>query len=207
MTDDRKPHTRAMTLERFRTILDAHGAAMEKWPSDERKAARALLSESSAARDALNQTVQLDALLDSLQPPAASPALAQRVIRAGHSGSHNGSHSGNQVGGDGATLRHNPGRLAAQWLTAHIAPMAVAGLVGLVLGIALPRDILPWTAAMDLAGQTGFVATDGAPPTTNRSLPGNGFRPVSGPIDPNAAGDDSAGRDELTEGPAELSVI
>lgn len=203
MTDDRKPHTLAMTLERFRTILDAYGAAMEKWPSDERKAAKALLSESSAARDALNQTVPLDVLLDSLQPPAASPALAQRVIRAGHSGSH----SGNHVGGNGATLRHDPGQLVAQWLTAHIAPMAAAGLVDLVLGIAVPRDILPWTAPMDLAAQTAFVATNGAPPTTNRSLPGNGFRPVSDPIEPNAAGDDSARRDELTEGPAELSVI
>jgi hypothetical protein len=78
MTDDR-----TMTLERLRTLLDAYGAAPERWPAGERAAAEALLARSPEAQRWQAASRRLDALLDAAPPPrAASPDLARRILAA-----------------------------------------------------------------------------------------------------------------------------
>ena len=71
---------RAMTRERLQALLEAYGAALDRWPSAERGAAEALLARSESARAAKAETGRLDELLDRLQPPAPSPALAARLV-------------------------------------------------------------------------------------------------------------------------------
>ena len=69
-----------VTLDRLRALLDAYGAAPERWPEPERDAARRLCAESTAAAAMLRQAAELDRLLDaaSIQPP--SPALERLVV-------------------------------------------------------------------------------------------------------------------------------
>jgi hypothetical protein len=74
-----------MTIDRLREILDAYGAAPERWPAAERDAALALLAESAAARALVDAARRLDALLDRLptpEPRADADELAARIAAA-----------------------------------------------------------------------------------------------------------------------------
>lgn len=75
---DRKPGI-AMPLDRFRSLLDAYGAAPERWPGEERAAATALLADSGDARTLRRAAMSLDDALDLVEAPALSPELARRV--------------------------------------------------------------------------------------------------------------------------------
>jgi hypothetical protein len=74
--------TRAMTLERLRGLLDAHGARAEQWPSEERAAALALLGESSEARALQTAAARVDAALDLVPAPQPSLELIARILAA-----------------------------------------------------------------------------------------------------------------------------
>ncbi len=68
-----------MDLQRFRWLLDAYGADLERWPEAERDAARALLIRSPEAAEARRETAELDRLM--WQPgPAPSTASIERVV-------------------------------------------------------------------------------------------------------------------------------
>ncbi|HEV7734389.1 MAG TPA: hypothetical protein VGR62_19605 [Candidatus Binatia bacterium] len=71
-----------MTLDRLHALLDAHGAAPERWPDGERDAALALIAASPAARALQDDAALLDALLDDdvVEPPSA--ALVARIVAA-----------------------------------------------------------------------------------------------------------------------------
>lgn len=72
----------SMGLDRLAELLDAYGARSERWPSDERAGALALLAGSAQARALRDCAARLDALLDRLPVAVPSPGLAARVVRA-----------------------------------------------------------------------------------------------------------------------------
>jgi len=71
-----------MTLARLGELLDAYGAEPERWPYEEREAARALLAQSAQARRRHQVSAQLDAILNLAPSHAASPALLERIFAA-----------------------------------------------------------------------------------------------------------------------------
>lgn len=69
-----------MTPERFAYLADAYGADLQRWPLDERGAAKALLdSGNPSAREALDQAGWLDAQLDSHQLAFIDLALTRQI--------------------------------------------------------------------------------------------------------------------------------
>ncbi|SNS64755.1 hypothetical protein SAMN05880556_108199 [Azospirillum sp. RU38E] len=75
-----EPETGAMDLAAFREMLDMHGAAMRRWPAEQRAAAQSLLTRSNAARVALREAAALDALLDAMPAPQVDAARLDRVV-------------------------------------------------------------------------------------------------------------------------------
>lgn len=77
---DNRPQ--AMTLPRLRQLLDAYGATPDRWPTEERAAAVALLASSVEARVQQDEAARLDVVLDLA--PTVSPAavLADRILAA-----------------------------------------------------------------------------------------------------------------------------
>lgn len=70
-----------MDLDTFQDLLDAHGADLAAWPTDDRRQAEALLGHSAAARAALEEASGLDArLARSLASERAGEALRARIL-------------------------------------------------------------------------------------------------------------------------------
>lgn len=67
-------------LDRFRHLLDAHGADPARWPAQERAAALALVEAEPAARALLDEARALDVALDALPTPRAASDLRLRVL-------------------------------------------------------------------------------------------------------------------------------
>ena len=72
----------AMSLERFRTLADAHGGDLVRWPQAEREAAQACLAHCAEAREALGQAAGLDALLAQDVPAAPAAGLRRAIVLA-----------------------------------------------------------------------------------------------------------------------------
>jgi hypothetical protein len=68
-----------MTLSRFRTLVEAYGSELARWPERERARAQALLESSEPARAALAEEAELDHALSALSTPNLSDALARRL--------------------------------------------------------------------------------------------------------------------------------
>ncbi len=71
-----------ISIDRFRTLLDAYGATADRWPEVEREAALALVARSAEARTMMDDARKLDDLLDSLPVADPSPELAGRILAA-----------------------------------------------------------------------------------------------------------------------------
>ena len=71
-----------MPLARFRALLDAYGANPDRWPPEERDAARALLAQSPHAQRWRDASAQLDAILDLAPAGATASALVERILAA-----------------------------------------------------------------------------------------------------------------------------
>jgi len=70
-----------MTIEEFERSLLAHGAELARWPTAQRAAGEALLTQNAAARALLAETERLDATLAAaVRAPAADGALAVRIL-------------------------------------------------------------------------------------------------------------------------------
>jgi hypothetical protein len=84
MSQTRKPggprRLRPVTLERLRELLEAYGAAAQRWPDTEREAAQRCIEQSAAARALWDEAADVDRLLDAVPAEAPSPALAARVL-------------------------------------------------------------------------------------------------------------------------------
>ena len=74
--------SRPLTLDRLAQLLDAYGAAPERWPHTEREAAERLVDQSAAARARWEDAADLDRLLDTVPSEPPSPALTARVLAA-----------------------------------------------------------------------------------------------------------------------------
>jgi len=72
----------AMTLQRLRQLLDAYGATPDRWPTEERAAAVALLASSVEARAQQDEAARLDVVLDLAPPVSPAAALADRILAA-----------------------------------------------------------------------------------------------------------------------------
>ena len=70
---------RHMSLERFRQLLDVHGADRRRWPKDTLVPAQMLLRQSEQARRLLAEARALDDLLKESMAPPADEALLARI--------------------------------------------------------------------------------------------------------------------------------
>jgi len=75
MSDKIKP----MKLDRLQDLIDAYGAAPERWPNQERGLAQVFIATSKEAQGLLEEAKLLDGALDTLPTPEPSPALRQSV--------------------------------------------------------------------------------------------------------------------------------
>lgn len=74
-------NTMSMTIDRFRTLAEAYGGSVAKWPVGEREAAAALMAaEPDVARAVLQEAAALDAVLDNWRPLAASHDVLERIV-------------------------------------------------------------------------------------------------------------------------------
>lgn len=71
--------TRAVSLERFRALLDAYGARPELWPAEERPAALALRDVSPEARALFDAEIALDAEFAGVVDPELDPSFLRRL--------------------------------------------------------------------------------------------------------------------------------
>lgn len=71
-----------MAMDRFAAILDAYGAAPQRWPADERAAAESLLAASAQARALQAGAARLDDVLAGSRAPAPSAALRRAILQA-----------------------------------------------------------------------------------------------------------------------------
>ena len=113
----------ALDLERFAALAEAYGSAIERWPIEERDAARAMAG-SAPARAILARQQALDRVLDTYRVPEPSSALSGRVL----------AEADRRVG------RRNAGR--RWWAGLGLAGVGLAGaLVGAMAATAvLPRS-------------------------------------------------------------------
>ncbi len=73
----------SMNETRLEAIIDAYGAAPERWPNAERAAALALLKRSDRARIAWVEAAALDSLMVGEEPPQPSGDLMGRLQAIG----------------------------------------------------------------------------------------------------------------------------
>jgi len=81
--DTQNPDT---ALHRLRDVLDAYGAAPERWPAAEREALSALLAGNADARRLGEDAARLDAALDALPAAPPSASLEDRIVAAALAG-------------------------------------------------------------------------------------------------------------------------
>ncbi len=113
-----------MSLARLRALLAAYGANPERWPPEERAAARMLLAQSPEAQRWHDAGAQLDALLDLGPPRVASPALLERIVAAAEPGNTDVSTQGTHIAPVAPARRRRPARV---WRYAGAAlPLAAA---------------------------------------------------------------------------------
>jgi hypothetical protein len=73
--------TEPLTLDRFRDLADAYGAAVARWPEPVRAAAMHMATEPAAAA-ILERAAALDTTLDAWRVPAPDRSLHDRVTRS-----------------------------------------------------------------------------------------------------------------------------
>jgi hypothetical protein len=141
-----------MTPDRFNALIDAYGADARRWPVSERAAAEAFLATApEAARAALAEADEIDALLHGSKAPVVSMALRDRVIAAA------------------AESGLKAGRTGRRWLDRIFlvagAGWAAAACAGVVAGLGLTThltadaqaDAVLYQASLDAADDTEWV--------------------------------------------------
>ena len=72
-----------MNAERFKTLAEAYGANLDRWPAGEREAAVAFMAEDADAQVWLADAEGLDSLLDQSPASAPSAVLREEIIKGG----------------------------------------------------------------------------------------------------------------------------
>ncbi len=148
-----------MTPERFRDLLAAHGADLERWPPGERAAARELQGQEPAwLGAALAEAAELDRWLDRHVLPAPDPALAQRIVSAATAAA--------------VVPRRRSARFAAGWpglawwprvgltITALAGALAGAFVVSIALREAAPAAAIDWQSRGTAFGEIAIEGSD-----------------------------------------------
>ena len=154
-----------MTLDRFRTLADAWGADLARWPQPDRDAARALLAsaDAAAARAILHQAATLDAALAHELAPLPA-ALADRILATSPSFPHAGAAAGREPAphsrstpAQAALRRHHPAR---PWRRFAASGRSYAKELGglRVLGPALAAALVLGVALAELRGAADAAA-------------------------------------------------
>jgi len=126
-----------MRLERFQTLLDAHGPDIAGWPPAVRAEAEALLANSDAARRALADAGHLDRALSEMPDEPASPLLRSAILDIPEM--HDQlpwSVTGRRANGD-RSRRHRG--LAVGWTA-----IAASAAIGFALGMWWPSEPPIW---------------------------------------------------------------
>jgi len=147
-----------MTPHRFRDLLAAHGADLERWPPGERAAARELQAQQPAwLGPALLEAAALDQWLDQHVLPAPDRALLERVAAAAIPAA--------VVARPRSTWR-GTGWLTPSWwprfgltLTGLAGALAGAFVVSVALRQAAPAGAVEWQARATAFGE---IAADGS---------------------------------------------
>lgn len=139
------------TLERLKALLDAYGASPDRWPTDERAGAEALLKSNSGAQVLAADTQRFDALLDTAPTVAPSPELYGRVLAAF-----------DRIAAQPSVRRVVDRVAGIVWPGAPLwqpsAALAVSLVAGLLLGVVSPLGSTTHIARSDMT-----VAMDAAP--------------------------------------------
>jgi hypothetical protein len=116
-------------LRRFSAIIDAYGAAPERWPADERDAALALSQLSLPAARALGQARALDAALSRMTAPDLEADTARFVSL------HSAIVSAARARGTSWASRWLGFDLSPAQLWPSLAGLTVATLLGFAVGL------------------------------------------------------------------------
>ena len=147
------PDGKRMTLERFKQIVEAYGAAPERWPVGERDAAIVFVSQTPAAAEILEQERLLDAALGTVENIIPSAQLSETILS-------DAANVLRPVGTEELSAGQQPGWLngirrlltdidrmdwSLKGLMQPGAVLACAALAGLVTGAYLPGDAVSET--------------------------------------------------------------
>ena len=69
-----------MTMTQLQSVIDTHGADLNRWPADLRSEAAALIANQPEARALLEAALTLDAALRKSSDAKAPTGLADRIV-------------------------------------------------------------------------------------------------------------------------------
>jgi ferric-dicitrate binding protein FerR (iron transport regulator) len=116
-----------MTDDRFQILADTYGGDIDRWPADERDAARAwCAAHGRQALAVLEDAAALDLALDMAEPPPASPILRDRIIAS-------------------ALQARRPARRGLLWASA--TGLIAACAAGVIMGAQISDQVLSDPAA------------------------------------------------------------
>ncbi len=175
MGENERPDGPELDLDRFQAILDAYGASADRWPTEERTRALKLLAHSAVAKRIHAIARRLDSVLDRAAPPPLDAAFAERIR---------------------ALPRRKPEpasalRQSAFAPLARIAAVILVGLVGVAIGLAIPRG---GSNGGGGAERAGAVASAPAPATAYVGEISVADVPVDGVVGADAPNADGAHR-------------
>ena len=133
---------RAMTLQRFSELVEAYGAAFERWPISERASAEAFLASSAEAREFWEREALLDAELARQAPFALSAEFERRLAEI--------------------PVRHPQRSLSLfrRWLWAPALGWSLAAAAGIALGVSFADLDTDATSADETAQISADQAID-----------------------------------------------
>ena len=131
--------TGPLSLERFRTLADAYGGAIARWPEPDRSAAAAIAHEPEAAA-ILRDAFALDGVLDDWRQGSPSVTLRDGIIARAP-----------------LSVASITARARVWWSSIGIA----AALAGAVAGVAAVAVAAPFDMASETGTSFGDVAREG----------------------------------------------
>lgn len=123
-----------MSETRLLDIIASHGAKPERWPEEERAAALLALESSPEARRVMEAEDRLDALLDGHVTPPPTLALQTKIAAIP-----------DQTPARLTTILRGYWPFGAIWQPA--SGLALAAVIGVMVGIGLPREDISASAA------------------------------------------------------------
>ena len=141
MGENETPDGPELDLDRFQAILEAYGASPDRWPAEDRARALSLLARSADAKRFHAAAERLDTVLDSAAPPPPDAVFAERIR---------------------SLPRHPPGaapavRESGYAVLRRIAAVLLVGLVGVAIGLAIPRGSTSGGGGADRAGPAAIA--------------------------------------------------